>query len=71
MGHVAGDKKAVTPEEVKSFVQNNLVYINHQAGEIEWVDKNGNNMEEGFDQDVYEAINKAVLVERETEEIIY
>lgn len=64
-------KGRVTPEEVKEFIQHNLVYINRDAGCIDYVDKNGNNMEEGFSKDVYEAINKAVLSERKRKLIVY
>ena len=68
-------KKAVTPtvtqEEVRLFVLQSLTYINRSAGEIEWVDKNGNNMTTGFSFSVYEAINKAILVERGIEKIVY
>ena len=64
-------KKPVTQEEVKAFIQDNLTYINRSAGEIEWVDKNGCNMSEGFSRDVYTAINKAILVERKIDRVIY
>ncbi|MDH5572585.1 MAG: hypothetical protein OEY89_12535 [Gammaproteobacteria bacterium] len=71
MGKTDMDSKQITPAEVKAFIQDNLTHINRDSGEIEWVDKNGNNMETGFSDDVYEAINKAILIERETIEIIY
>jgi hypothetical protein len=61
----------ITPEEVKAFIQDNLTYINRTAGEIEWVDKNGCNMETGFSTDVYTAINKAILMERNHPLVIY
>lgn len=64
-------KKPVTPEEVKEFIQNNLTYINRSAGCIDYVDKNGNNLEEEFGDDVYEAINKAILAERKRTLIVY
>ena len=64
-------KKTVTPEEVKGFIKDNLTYINRIGGEIEWVDKNGCNMSEGFSIDVYTAINKAILAERKIERVIY
>ena len=64
-------RKPVTTEEVKDFIKNKLTYINRSAGSIDYVDKNGCNMEEGFGDDVYEAINNAILSERKIKEIVY
>lgn len=61
----------VTPEEVKNFIQNNLTYINRNAGEIEYTNKNGDNYEEGFHENVYEAINAAILRERKIKLVVY
>ena len=61
----------VTSEEVKSFIQNNLTFINRSAGEIEYVNKNGDNYDEGFNENVYEAINAAILKERKVKLIVY
>lgn len=64
-------KKPVTSEEVKYFIQNNLTYINRSAGCIDYVGKNGCNMEMGFAENVYDAINKAILFERKTHLVVY
>ncbi len=64
-------KKPVTPEEVKEFIQDKLIYINRSAGCLDYMDKNGNNMEEEFSDDVYEAINKAIIAERNRTPIVY
>lgn len=64
-------KKPVTSEEVKLFIQDNLTFINRSAGCIDYVDKNGCNMEEGFSKDPYEAINKAILAERKNVLVVY
>ena len=43
----------------ENFVNDCLTYINRQAGCIEYVDKNGNNCEEGFADNPMDAIQKA------------
>lgn len=43
----------------ENFINDYLTYINRQAGYIEYVDKNGDNMEEGFSVNPMEAIQKA------------
>lgn len=64
-------KKPVTPEEVKEFIQDKLVYINRTSGDIEYRDADGDNYEQGFKKDVYEAINKAILIERKSKPVVY
>jgi len=64
-------RSVVNSEEVKKFIQDNLTYINRSAGVLDYVDKNGNNMEQGFADDVYEGINAAIIKERKVKLTIY
>lgn len=63
--------EAITLEEVEDFIQNKLTYINRNAGEIGYVNKNGDNCNEGFNRNVHEAINAAILKERKIELMVY
>lgn len=61
----------MTHKDVVKFIQHNLVHIHRDSGEIEYTDCNGCNIVIGFCDDVYEAINRAIVSERKKIEIIY